>query len=85
MDDKLKNFLLKLQEKERLMLLIIFADIETLKIEDYKIKPLKKFEIFFTLIKNNFKITFHKEKNTGIIVDVQMVGAGGLEPSTLSV
>lgn len=75
MDDKLKNFLLKLQEKERLMLLMIFADIETLKIEDYKIKPLEKFENFFTLIKNNFKITFYKEKSTSIIVDVRVVGA----------
>lgn len=75
MDDKLKNFLLKLQEKERLILLIIFADIETLKTEDYKIKPLEKFENFFTLMKDGFKITFYKEKNTGIIVDIQLVGA----------
>ena len=75
MDNKLKNFLLRLRENERLILLMVLADIETLEIGDYKTKPLKRLKDFFILTKNNFKITFYKEKNTGIIVNIKMVGA----------
>lgn len=68
--DKIKKFLLKLTQKERLLIKAIFEDILVLNLQDYDIKPLKGYKGLYRLRKGDIRIVFAKEKNMGFIVDV---------------
>ena len=68
--DKIKKFLLKLSKKEREIMRKILLDILTLDLKNYDTKPLKGYKGFFRLRKGDIRIVFMKEKNTGMIVDI---------------
>lgn len=68
--DKVKKFLLKLTEKERIILRIIMQDIFELSTQGYDVKPLKGCKGFFRLRKGDIRIVFIKQNNSGTIIDI---------------
>ena len=68
--DKIKKFLLKLTKKERALIKAILEDILILNLQNYDIKALKGYKGFFRLRKGGVRIVFVKEKNMGIIIDI---------------
>jgi mRNA-degrading endonuclease RelE of RelBE toxin-antitoxin system len=68
--DKIKKFLLKLTKKERALILKVLKDVLTLNLQNYDVKQLKGYKGFYRLRKGNIRIVFAKEKNMGIIIDI---------------
>lgn len=68
--DKIKKFLLKLTKKERAFFKRIFKDLLELNLKNYDVKRIKGHQRFFRLRKGNIRIIFAKERQTGIIIDI---------------
>ena len=68
--DKIKKFLLKLTKRERALINALLKDVLTLDLQNYDVKPLKGYKGFYRLRKGDIRIVFTKEKNTGIIIDI---------------
>lgn len=68
--DKIQKFLLKLTPKERRILTEILADIRTLHLAKYDMKPLKGQKGFFRLRKGKIRIILVKGALQGIVVNI---------------
>jgi len=68
--DKIKKFLLKLTQKERSLIRKILKDVLELNLQNYDVKPLKGYKEFFRLRKGDIRIIFAKEKNIGVVIDI---------------
>ena len=68
--DKIRKFLLKLTKKERTILQKTLRDIRLLSIQNYDVKPLKGYKGLFRLRKGDIRIVFAKQKDVGVILDI---------------
>ena len=68
--DRIKKFLSKLTKKERALMRKILGDVLTLNTQNYDVKPLKGYKGFFRLRKGDIRVVFTKEKNIGIVADI---------------
>lgn len=68
--DRIKKFLSKLTKKERALMRKILGDVLTLNTQNYDVKPLKGYKGFFRLRKGDIRVVFTKEKNMGIVADI---------------
>jgi len=68
--DKLQKFLLKLTKKERSTVLKILADILSLRLSNYDIKPLEGFKGYFRLRKGKIRIIYTKTDCRAFIVNI---------------
>lgn len=68
--DKIKKFLLKLTKDERGLIKEILENVLILNLQSYDKKPLKGHKGFFRLRKGDVRIVFAKEKNRGVIIDI---------------
>lgn len=70
--DKIQKFLLKLDKKQRQILIKIFVDILALDIKNYDVKALAGMKGVFRLRKGNVRIVFTKNNKQGFILDVAL-------------
>lgn len=68
--DKIEKFLRHLIKREELVLRQLLADIKTLNISNYDVRPLQGYKGVFRLRKGKIRIEFIKELSHGRILKV---------------
>lgn len=68
--DKIQKFLRLLSVKDRAVLSKILADIRTLTLKNYDIKPLKGYKGVFRLRKGKIRAVFVKIQNKGMLINM---------------
>lgn len=68
--DKIQKFLLKLEKKQRVLLLHILTDIRALNLKGYDVKPLQGKMGMFRLRKGVIRIVFAKTRGIGLVIAI---------------
>jgi len=68
---KIDKFLLKLNKKERKLILTIIAKLEINKLDNLDVKKLKGFEDIFRARKGNFRIVFQRQPNEIVLIKIE--------------